>query len=53
MVRGVFGLDQLLYGTRELAREHAFYGKMARADDVIFTAYADKEPIRASGSERA
>jgi hypothetical protein len=47
-----FGLDQLFYGTRELAREHAFYGKMARAD-VVFTPYADEEPIRASGSERA
>jgi hypothetical protein len=46
-----FGLDQLFYGTRELTREHAFYGKMARAD-VVFTAYADEEPIRASGSER-
>jgi hypothetical protein len=47
-----FGLDQLFYGTRELAREHAFYRKMARAD-VVFTAYAEEEPIRASGSERA
>ncbi len=47
-----FGLDQLFYGTRELAREYAFYRKMARAD-VVFTAYADEEPIRTSGSERA
>jgi hypothetical protein len=47
-----FGLDQLFYGTRELGREYAFYRKMARAD-VVFTAYADEEPIRASGSERA
>jgi hypothetical protein len=37
-----FGLDQLFYGTRELAREHAFYRKMARAD-VVFSAYGDEE----------
>ena len=47
-----FGLDQLFYGTRELAREHAFYRKMARAD-VVFTAYAEEAPGKASASERA
>jgi hypothetical protein len=47
-----FGLDQLFYGARERAHEHAFYRKMARAD-VAFTAYAEEEPIKASGSERA
>jgi hypothetical protein len=47
-----FGLDQLFYGTREMAREHAFYGKMARAD-VVFAAYTDEEPGKAPGSERA
>ena len=40
------------YGTRELAREHAFYRKMARAD-VVFIAYAQDAPSKASASERA
>ena len=44
-----FGLDQLFYGTRELAREHAFYRKMARAD-VVFAAYIEDDTPR--GSER-
>jgi hypothetical protein len=45
-----FGLDQLFYGTRELAREHAFYRKMARAD-VVFSAYGDKEHGEVPGTE--
>jgi hypothetical protein len=32
-----FGLDQLVYGTREVRREHAFYRKMAKADVVFVT----------------
>jgi hypothetical protein len=44
-----FGLDQLFYGTRELARDHAFYRKMARAD-VVFAAYIEDES-KARGSE--
>jgi hypothetical protein len=46
-----FGLDQLFYGTRELAREHAFYRKMARAD-VVFSAYSEEEQTRTSATER-
>jgi hypothetical protein len=46
------GLDHLLYGVRDIAREHAFYRKMARAD-VVFTAYAEEAPGKASASERA
>jgi hypothetical protein len=42
-----FGLDQLFYGTRELAREHAFYRKMARAD-VVFTTYPEEGQTKAS-----
>jgi hypothetical protein len=37
-----FGLDQLFYGTRELAQDYAFYRKMARAD-VVFAAYVDEK----------
>jgi hypothetical protein len=46
-----FGLDQLFYGTRELAREHAFYRKMARAD-VVFSAYSEEEQAKTSAAER-
>jgi hypothetical protein len=42
-----FGLDQLFYGTRELAREHAFYRKMARAD-VVFTTYPEEGQTKTS-----
>jgi hypothetical protein len=42
-----FGLDQLFYGTRELAREHAFYRKMACAD-VVFTTYPEEGQTKAS-----
>ena len=42
-----FGLDQLFYGAREIAREHAFYRKMARAD-MVFTAYAEEGPAKSS-----
>ena len=41
-----FGLDQLFYGTRELAREHAFYRKMAHAD-VVFTTYPEEGQTKA------
>ena len=46
-----FGLDQLFYGMRELAREHAFYRKMARAD-VVFAAYVEAESTN-RGSKRS
>jgi hypothetical protein len=36
-----FGLDQLVYGTREAAREHAFYRKLVRAD-VVFVSYPEE-----------
>lgn len=36
-----FGLDQLVYGMRDIRREHEFYGKMARAD-VAFVSYGDE-----------
>ena len=42
-----FGLDQLFYGTREIAREQAFYRKMARAE-VVFTAYTEEGPAKSS-----
>jgi hypothetical protein len=42
-----FGLDQLFYGIREIAREHGFYRKMARAD-VVFTAYLEEEGAKGS-----
>jgi hypothetical protein len=43
-----FGLDQFFYGTRDVAREHAFYRKMARAE-VVFTAYLEERPVKGSG----
>jgi hypothetical protein len=36
-----FGLDQLVYGTRDAAREHAFYRKLVRAD-VVFVSYPEE-----------
>lgn len=43
-----FGLDQLFYGSRDIAREQAFYRKMARAE-VVFTAYSEEGPAKSSG----
>lgn len=42
-----FGLDQLFYGTREIAQERAFYRKMARAE-VVFTAYVEEPATKSS-----
>jgi hypothetical protein len=36
-----FGLDQLVYGTRDVAREHAFYRKLVRAD-AVFVSYPEE-----------
>jgi hypothetical protein len=36
-----FGLDQLVYGTRDVARDHDFYRKIARAD-VVFVSYPEE-----------
>jgi hypothetical protein len=43
-----FGLDQLFYGSRDIAREQAFYRKMARAE-VVFTTYLEEGPAKGSG----
>jgi hypothetical protein len=42
-----FGLDQLFYGVREIAREQAFYWKMARAE-VVFTAYTEETATKST-----
>jgi hypothetical protein len=36
-----FGLDQLVYGTRDVTREYDFYRKMVRAD-VVFVSYPEE-----------
>ena len=43
-----FGLDHLFYESRDIAREQAFYRKMARAE-VVFTAYTEEGAAKGSG----